>query len=159
MEKELTKKRNWEELILESDTKVAYELLQAYKEGNIKELGTALEINYKNSVADAHIDLSRHLRYLMEAVILAKSSADYHTQEHWEKICHLRSNIEDDLEWNDCLNDDSVRNEWEDAFGRGKKSASIFVSEANGLKKIEWKEIFETIYHPKVWQKKIEAQF
>ena len=69
-----TKKRNWEEIILESDTKVAYELLQAYEEGNLIELGNALKINYENSIKSAELELLTHLSDLMQNIILTKFS-------------------------------------------------------------------------------------
>ena len=140
-----TKKRNWEEIILESDTKVAYELLQAYEEGNLIELGNALKINYENSIKSAELDLLTHLSDLMQNIILTKFSSEYHTQEHWEKICRLRAEIEEDLEWNDCLNKESIENEWNNAFNGAKYLASTFV-DAKKLTNLSWKEVFEEIY-------------
>ncbi len=61
MEKQKIKKRNWTELILESDTTVARELLQTYKEGNIEELGEALKINYENSISGTELELLNNL--------------------------------------------------------------------------------------------------
>ncbi len=148
MEKQKIKKRNWTELILESDTTVARELLQTYKEGNIVELGEALKINYENSISGAELELLTHLRYLMEHIILLRFSDDYKTQEQWEKICRLRSNIDDDLEWNDCLNENSIKNEWKRAFLSAKELATIFAPQASKLKKLKWFEVFEQSYHP-----------
>ena len=120
MEQQLTKKRNWEELIHKSDTKVAHELWLTYKEGNIKELGEALKLNYENSISGAELDLLTHLSKLMENIILLKLSDEYKTQEQWEKICKFRDEIEEDLEWNDCLDQKSINKEWSRAFDGAK---------------------------------------
>ncbi len=148
MEKQKIKKRNWTELILESDTTVARELLQTYKEGNIEELGDALKINYENSISGAELELLNHLSDLMKNIIILQFSDEFKTQEQWEKICRLRSNIEDDLEWNDNLNENSIKNEWDDAFNSAKYLAETFVDEAKYLEKITRKEVFEQSYHP-----------
>ncbi len=148
MEKQKIKKRNWTELILESDTTVARELLQTYKEGNIEELGEALKINYENSISGAELELLNHLSDLMECIILHKVSDKFKTQKQWEKICRLQRKIKDDLEWNDCLNEKSIKKEWNDAFIYAKDTYPEYMEQVKKIKSLTWKEVFEQSYHP-----------
>ena len=147
MEQTKTKKRNWEELINESDTKVAHELWLTYQEGNIEELGKALKLNYENSISGAELDLLTHLSKLMENIILLKLADEYKTQEQWETICDFRDEIEEDLEWNDCLTENSIRRKWERALDGAKYLASTFV-DVEQLDELTWTDVFETSYHP-----------
>ncbi len=140
--------RNWESLILESDTTVARELLRTYEEGNMEELGKALKLHYENSIAGAELELATHLYHLMENVLLISLSDDYQTQEQWEKICRLRTEVEEDLEYNDCLNEESIKAEWDAAWEDAKDQASIFVKAASSVEKLAWEEVFKTSYHP-----------
>ncbi len=119
--------------------------MHAYEEGNLIELGKALKINYENSIKSTELDLLTHLSDLMQNIMLTKFSSEYHTQEHWEKICRLRAEIQEDLEWNDCLSEESIKSEWNNAFKGGKYLASTFV-DTKQLTNLSWKEVFEEIY-------------
>ena len=145
--------RNWETLILESDTTVARELLRTYEAGNMQELGKALKLHYENSIAGAELELATHLYHLMENILLITFSEDYRTQEHWEKICRLRTDVEEDLEYNDCLTEESIKAEWEFAWKDAKDQASIFVKDISMTEKLTWKDVFETTYHPSQYGK------
>lgn len=148
MEKQLTKKRNWEHLVLEEDTTFSRELLQTYEEGNVEELGIAIKMYYESSITSAELELLRYLKKLMENIIMLVFSDEFKTQEQWEKICRLRVDVREHLEWNDCLNDNSIKKEWNDAFEDAVDLASIDAPKASELKKLTWYETFEKSYHP-----------
>ncbi len=103
---------------------------------------------YKNSITSAELDLHRYLRYLMEKIMQLIFSDEFKTQKQWEAICNLQSEIEDHLEYNDCLNNDSIKKEWKVAFEDAKDLASIYAPKAKNLEKLTWYEVFEKSYHP-----------
>ena len=148
MEQQQTAKRNWETLILESDTTVASELLRTYEEGNIQELGEALRIHYENSVRGAEYELLVHLKELMENIILAKLSDKFRTQERWEKIVRLRREISDDLEYNDCITDDTIKENWNNALDWAKDLAEVYIPDAIDLNELGWNDILKENYYP-----------
>ncbi len=148
MEKQLTKKRNWEELVLEEDTTFSRELLQTYEEGNIEELGIAIKMYYESSKTSAELELLNHLESLMENIILLKVIDKLKTQEQWEKICRLRVDVKDDLEWNYNLNEESIKKEWNDAFYYAKNTDYEYIEKAKQIKSLTWHEVFEKSYHP-----------
>ena len=138
--------RNWDELSLENDPVVFRELLKTYSEGHIEELGEALEKCYDASVKWTRHELWDFLKDLMEKVILVKYSDEYRTQEHWEKICRLRSEINEHVEDNDFLNEKNIIEEWNGAFSSAKKLASIYIPAASNLSELSREDVFETIY-------------
>ena len=148
MEQTKTKKRNWEEIVIEADTMITHELLLACEEGDLEEVKKGLQAYHKTALGGARHELWQHLKCLMEDVILVKLSEEYQTQEHWEKICKWRGKIEDDLEYDDFLTENNIEEEWTNAFRVGKKLAAIFVPEAKKLKELTWTEVFEKSYHP-----------
>ena len=148
MEQQQTAKRNWEILILESDTTVARELLRTYEEGNMQELSEALRIHYENSVRGAEYELLVHLKELMENIILAKLSDEFRTQERWEKIVRLRSEIEEDKEYNDCITDDTINENWNSALDWAKDLAEVYIPEAIDLNELSWNDLLTENYFP-----------
>ncbi len=148
MEKQKIKKRNWEEIVLEQDTAVTYELLLACEEGDLQEVKKGIKLYHQACIRVAKYELWQHLRYLMQDVILAKYSDNYHTQKHWERICKWRNKIDDDFEFDNFLTEKTIKNEWEDAFLTARKLAINFTPNASELLKLTWTEVFEQSYHP-----------
>ena len=154
MEQTKTKRRNWEELIIEADTMVTHELLLACEEGDLEEVKKGLQAYHKACLGGARHELWLHLNYLMQDVILAKFSNNYRTQKHWEKICKWRGKIEEQIDYDDFLTENNIKEEWKSAFESGKELATIFVSEAKELKELTWTDVFEKSYHPDNYGKK-----
>ena len=148
MEQTKTKKRNWEEISIEADTMITYELLQACKEGDFKGVQEGLEVYHKACIGGARHELWKNLHCLMEDVMLAKLSDKYHTQKHWEKITKWRSEIEDQMDYDDFISEKNIKEEWSDAFKSGRKIAAIFVPKAKEIKELTWNEVLEHSYHP-----------
>lgn len=139
--------KNWELISTDNDPIVFRELLNTYREGNIEELGEALEKCYDASKRWAKHELWELLKNLMENVLLVKFSDEYKTQEHWEKICRLRSAIEGQLEDYDFfLDKNSIQYEWNSAFSGAKELAITYVPEASTLMELSNDDVFETIY-------------
>ena len=141
-------KRNWEDLVTDSDTKLALELLRTYEEGNFEDLGKALKLFYENTKSSAEYELYKHLSNLMRAVILLKYSDEYKTQQVWEKIVHYRFEIEEEIEWNHNLTYNSIKKEWDEAFKSAKGFTETLINDVKNLKKLSWEEVFEENYHP-----------
>ncbi len=141
-------REKWKFLTTDSETRVALALLETFKSGNMEELSVALQANYEGSIASAKHELWEHLKDLIESVILVQLAPEFRTPEHWEKICRLRTDVEDDLEWNDCLTEKNIYEEWPDAFRSAKDIAEIYAPKAANLESISWDDVFETSFHP-----------
>lgn len=140
--------RNWDELSLENDPVVLRELLKTYKEGYIEELGEALEKCYDASVKWTRHELWDHLKDLMYYVLLMQHNSEFRTQDNWEKICRLRSEIEDDFENNECLVEKDLNNKYPSAFDAAKDLAETYAPKVSAVNELSRKDIFETSYHP-----------
>ena len=142
----IEKQTDWDFVMTDSEYNITKILLQTYKNQEFEELGKALEAFYQQSIRGARHEAFFELKLLMEEVLYCKVSKEMRTQERWEKICRHRREIEMIMEFNECVTNDDLKNDWERALDSAKYVAEVDFPEIETVKSLSWNEVITDEY-------------
>ena len=136
----------WDFIMTDSEYNIARTLLETYRAGDSEQLGLALERFFESSKRNAELELLNTLQALMEAILLWKAEIQFRTQERREYIYQQQQEIEMLMEFNACLTNDSINNEWQEAFDWAKELAEVESNNIQDIEELTWEEVFSDKY-------------
>jgi hypothetical protein len=139
---------NWEEIMLESDYKIALELNKLVENKEFAQLQLAMIAFIQSTIKKAQHDLYSELKNLMILIIEIKFSNKLIHQENWNKILELRQEIEFIKEDYPPITDDYITTIWDSTFFDALNIAEIPKKMIGKVSKLTYEEVFLDSYHP-----------
>ncbi len=139
------KEFDWNDLLATSDYLTIRKIKRHLDNGEIELVKQGIDALYEDVKRSEIVDLVLILEKLMENIILWKKSVKYRTGEIAVKIENLREDIDYSIKLIPILNDDLIKEKWNEAFYSIKKYGNIIVKKSK-INKLTWDEVFVDLY-------------
>ena len=137
---------DWDDMLSKSDYSTLLFIQKLLHSGEINAAIEGVDKLVDFQTKSEKMDLEYALTQLMQYIILWKEDSKYRTGETVEAIHDAQDNVDFYLEEGTELNNNFLKEIWQDAFERAKKFAQIELQASVNLTSLTWKEVFEDEY-------------